>query len=185
MKAMKRHLFHLFAALPLLASATTAVVLSRSCWRNEGAAWQNPSGTWLLHYNRGRLIVAASTIGDTRAGLQFFSNRSFGPMIWDHLGVDGYAVMDLQAACVPGADFHTNDSKRVLTVPIWALLVFTAVWAFSCGLPFLRAYARRPRGVCSYCGYDLRGTPDRCPECGTVAQDADSPSEVTRLRSQT
>ena len=54
----------------------------------------------------------------------------------------------------------------------WVLL---AVPVFLCLLIMSsaeqrRAEHRRQMGLCRNCGYDLRATPDRCPECGTVPE---------------
>ena len=82
----------------------------------------------------------------------------------DHLGlfVGRYSIEGMMRGSV---DF----TGHVVSVPLWLLVMMAAV------LPALRllrwrAAVRRSRQVsrlrCPSCSYDLRATPDRCPECG-------------------
>jgi len=75
---------------------------------------------------------------------------------------------------VAGFEYVLHDpswtlGKRIL-MPYWFAFVPTAAapawWLVS------RFRRRRAPGLCRRCGYDLRATPDRCPECGTAASRA-------------
>jgi hypothetical protein len=52
-------------------------------------------------------------------------------------------------------------------LPAW-LVVFVAAILPACWYAHWVSRRGKPVGYCPACGYDLRATPDRCPECGKV-----------------
>src|SRR5262249_48361233 len=46
--------------------------------------------------------------------------------------------------------------------------VLPVTWLMRRSFQRARQKSRRARGLCTECGYDLRASKDRCPECGTA-----------------
>src|SRR5687768_510293 len=65
---------------------------------------------------------------------------------------------------------------RSLGVPYWFLCACAAMTLFV-SWRRRRGARRRPR-TCARCGYDLRGSRERCPECGTAIPDGSGSDNV-------
>jgi hypothetical protein len=69
----------------------------------------------------------------------------------------------------------TSGSNRIESgfVPLWPLFIPALVSLLPRCFFETRRSRRRALGLCVECGYDLRATPDRCPECGTLIRHAE------------
>jgi hypothetical protein len=69
-----------------------------------------------------------------------------------------------------GFAWNSAVDEEMVTLPAWPVLVLLGVMPLAWVVSRVRARlrtARQRRGLCAACGYDLRATRDRCPECGT------------------
>jgi len=70
----------------------------------------------------------------------------------------------------------TWSSVLIVVVPLWTWLVLAMPLLAIVLARQLKTRRRRTRGLCLVCGYDLRASPSRCPECGTLVDG--SPADV-------
>jgi hypothetical protein len=103
-----------------------------------------------IHYQRGAVLLDRGPQSSllVRIGFDFFPKRSLA-----YFG--------------GGTDFTSWHYG----VPLWILSICTMVLPLRSLLRVGRAMRERRTtklGRCCACGYDLRATPERCPECGRV-----------------
>ena len=59
---------------------------------------------------------------------------------------------------------------RLISIPWWSLTLLSALAFVAIGVRTLRQRRRVRAGRCVNCGYDLRATPAKCPECGDTPE---------------
>jgi hypothetical protein len=197
MRRLVHILFNALTVLSLLSCVGSVGIWIRSYWRIDayfsqvvtGTVHDNATVSRLAFTSTGRLRLSeireesrrhsfSGPPWEPRRRAEWVhepgrANFSRSPQ-YDETGAHRYAfagfelVLPTTAEPDRSARFYYSQRPRVLTVPLAAVAAAAGVvpvWRF---VRWYRVRARKRCGHCPACGYDLRATPDRCPECGAV-----------------
>ena len=176
---MTRRLLNFLSALSLLLCVAVALLWVRSFKSSELISWVRRDAT-------GSRLAATSCMA-SRGGVAVSLERweadqskragACGPGLHHESDV-AYELDVNPLGFGAGRTDDTNlgpagvGSADWVVVPLWTLAAALASPpALSCAAALRRRRLNRA-GHCPACGYDLRATPDRCPECGKEASPA-------------
>lgn len=171
---MRRRIFTIVSAVPLLLSAAMAAFWVRSHVASESCYWRREMWELSLSASQGRIAFywgEPSNDEGSSYRVGFGHARTRPPAGFDlylPAGVGtNWPVFDGGGFALVGGQW---DGLRhwSLVVPCWFLVVAFAFLPSVRWFWAIRATRARASGQCLRCGYDLRATPDRCPECGSV-----------------
>ena len=178
---MRRKLLNLATALSLALLCVLAILCVRSYWTADAAGFTrqmpapasrivrstNGSITYrhLTHPAGSKAVYVSPGWVYERGPAQ--ADNDFGSNVHRFLGVT-YADNNWNSGLLSGT------REIVVRVPYWLLLSATGALPIARLMlhPRRRRAAREAAGLCAICGYDLRASPDRCPECGAVPEGA-------------
>ena len=154
---MKRRLLHVLVALSAALCAWSLYGWVRSYWPEDLA----------LRSYRGRMVVLATSGPFTKyndKGSNFYRSTA---MLWAEFHRSAQSQWRALGFAYAAADYPTG-SYRLLAIPYPLVAVAAAALPAWWARHARRARRRCREGRCANCGYDLRESQGRCPECGSV-----------------
>jgi hypothetical protein len=189
---MIRFLLRFTASVSFFLLVVVAVVFARAQRVSDAWAWNGSRyGVAVITLKSGLLVVAQppENAAPSEARPPRFEHQKMSPddaqkdgrdeIFWYdqqfddefNLGLGYWAGLYYRGCTLKG----WRQSTHHAIVPYWLALGATApLPAFAAWL-VVRRRRRARRRSCANCGYDLRATPDRCPECGQSVRPARPP----------
>jgi hypothetical protein len=115
---------------------------------------------------------------DAEGRWAYRAEAEHGPLLsgdrwWSALGMDAGDMQHKPARGVMAMHDWLAPTwagrQRWLTLPYWLFAAVFGIAPLRWTLGRANRHHRRLRGLCPACGYDLRASPGRCPECGAQA----------------
>jgi hypothetical protein len=180
MRRLARHVFTILAALSLLLCVAACVLWVRSYGMTERVRWRCEGGWREVRSARGHVEVGLY-LGPRRSGSfhgpRYDRDEARLPDNW-LLEMNGNRDDTLASWERGGFAWHERRNTRRGTLHAIAVAPFWSIAAAAAALPLgwittrlrsrVRGRRRKRLGLCPACGYDLRASPERCPECGTT-----------------
>ena len=184
---MRRRLLNLLTALSLLLCVAAVALWGRSryyvadrlgCGRVavDGAVatsyfvhLTSDAGTLLVGLNRVQLPPSRFPMPPSRWSFTWDTSAPEGINAGDSLVERAGFSFDRSTDPATGAGAAAGSSDLIeITAPHWAVALGAAILPAFRGARRRRRRRREGASLCPRCGYDLRATPGRCPECGLV-----------------
>lgn len=169
MRRFPRILLNAAPTACLLLSAATVVLWARSYTAND--AFTKVGNGWLATLASSRGFIRATLTTDNPDTATPVEYRSIGGCHYRDETRLEFGSAPRPSDWVGGYHGLTTVARRKRTAefPTPLLAIITAIPAAAHGARATRRRRRIAAGLCPACGYDLRATPSRCPECGVPA----------------